>query len=66
MFSDGLAPVKVYDREYNAWTYIDVRGKEIMRPVFFRAEEFSDGYAVVGTGTTKKAGKRLSWIQKEV
>lgn len=43
--AEGLAPV--WDKERKKYGYIDEAGKQIISPIFDKAERFQDGYAVV-------------------
>ena len=49
-FSEGLAAVRVGDRNTGKWGYIDKKGKFVINPRFDWAFPFSEGLAVVRIG----------------
>jgi len=57
-FSEGLAPVRLNLK----WGYIDKTGKIVIQPQFVDAEDFSEGFAVIGrlsSGYINKEGKTV-------
>lgn len=49
-FRDGLAP---FETSEGKWGYVDKKGKDLVRPTYFSADEFHEGLARVSFGTSR-------------
>jgi hypothetical protein len=58
-FSQGLAAVELTEGDHPVWGYIDIEGKSVIQPVFYKASPFSEDIAFVNR---KEKRKDDDWV----